>query len=120
VTGARTTLPQNVRGFLASIRKLTRKPLAVGFGISTPEQVHAVRAHVDGVIVGSALIDHLEKSVPHAARFVASLQKVLNPNPSPSSPRRKPARHTTGAPGRQLCGDLGSSGVGTGFRPSPE
>ncbi len=42
---------------IAMLREVTAKPLAVGFGISKPEHVKAVREIVDGVIVGSALID---------------------------------------------------------------
>ena len=46
-----------LHGQVAMLRKLTDKPLAVGFGISRPEHVREVRSLVDGVIVGSALID---------------------------------------------------------------
>ncbi|MDQ6826902.1 MAG: tryptophan synthase subunit alpha [Candidatus Eremiobacteraeota bacterium] len=52
--------PPNIKAIqtqLAPLRKMTRKPLAVGFGISTPPQVESVAALVDGVIVGSALIE---------------------------------------------------------------
>jgi tryptophan synthase alpha chain len=79
ITGARTTLSQGIPAFISRLRKATRKPIALGFGISTPSHVRTVRAHVDGVIVGSALIDHLEQSLSKAESFVASLQKALNP-----------------------------------------
>ncbi len=46
-----------LRAQIAALRAVTKKPLAVGFGISTREQVDAVRELADGVIVGSALID---------------------------------------------------------------
>lgn len=82
VTGARQALPQDVTKFLSQIRDFTRKPVAVGFGISSPEQVRTMRKQADGIIVGSALINHLEKSLGHAERFVAALQKSLNPNGS--------------------------------------
>ncbi len=46
-----------LRDQVAMLREITDKPLAVGFGISSPEHVREVRELVDGVIVGSALID---------------------------------------------------------------
>jgi tryptophan synthase alpha chain len=46
-----------LRAQLAMLRELTEKPLAVGFGLSRPEDVHEVVSLTDGVVVGSALID---------------------------------------------------------------
>lgn len=46
-----------VRTQVAMLRELTGKPLAVGFGVSTPDQVREVAPIADGIIVGSALID---------------------------------------------------------------
>ncbi len=62
VTGARATLPPDLPAFLARVRSYTDLPLVLGFGISKPEHFAAVRPLVDGVIVGSALIDVLEKA----------------------------------------------------------
>ncbi len=64
---------------LKMLRELTDKPLAVGFGISKPEQVHHVREFVDGIIVGSALIDSYggssgEEAAARAADFTRSLK----------------------------------------------
>jgi tryptophan synthase alpha chain len=56
VTGARDRFSDEMIEFLARIRKLTDKPLCVGFGISKPEHVAQVAPYVDGVIVGSALL----------------------------------------------------------------
>jgi tryptophan synthase alpha chain len=58
VTGASgTPNVEQVRRQVALMRSLTAKPLAVGFGMSRPEDVRAVASFADGVIVGSALID---------------------------------------------------------------
>jgi tryptophan synthase alpha chain len=48
---------EQVRRQIATMRELTTKPLAVGFGLSQPQDVRAVASFADGVIVGSALID---------------------------------------------------------------
>lgn len=79
VTGARKALSPEVPSFLNRLRRLSSAPVAVGFGISTPEQVRRISRHAAGVIVGSALINHLEQSLPSAERFVASLRSALNP-----------------------------------------
>jgi tryptophan synthase alpha chain len=64
VTGARASLPDYLPDFLAKIRSQTKLPLVIGFGISKPEHFQAMRPHVDGVIVGSALVNVLEQAQP--------------------------------------------------------
>jgi tryptophan synthase alpha chain len=60
VTGERMTLPQQLRDRVAWLKEQTAVPILVGFGISRPEQVREVGQVADGVIVGSALVRHLE------------------------------------------------------------
>lgn len=60
VTGARTAVSADLSNFLAAVRRQTDKPLAVGFGISTPEQAAEVAKVADGVIIGSALINLID------------------------------------------------------------
>ncbi len=55
-TGARNELPPDLADHIARLKAVTDKPVAVGFGISRPEQVAAVGRAADGVIVGSALV----------------------------------------------------------------
>jgi tryptophan synthase alpha chain len=55
-TGARSELPADLADHIARLKAVTDKPVAVGFGISRPEQVAAVARAADGVIVGSALV----------------------------------------------------------------
>jgi tryptophan synthase alpha chain len=57
VTGVRRTLSDRARPFLQRVRSLTQLPLALGFGVSTPEHVREISDLVDGVIVGSAIVD---------------------------------------------------------------
>ena len=62
VTGARAALRADLPQFVARVRQHTALPLAVGFGVSTPEQAGAVARYADGVIIGSALVDMVERS----------------------------------------------------------
>lgn len=61
VTGARAEVP-DVAALAARVRRFTTLPLALGFGISTPGQAQQAQQHVDGVIVGSALIRSLKRA----------------------------------------------------------
>ncbi|MBI4227934.1 MAG: tryptophan synthase subunit alpha [Candidatus Omnitrophica bacterium] len=61
VTGARRQLPREVVTQVRALRRLTRQPIAVGFGVSTPAQVRWLSGVADGVIVGSALVDAIRK-----------------------------------------------------------
>jgi len=82
VTGARSTLQEGLDAFASRVREAAHTPLAVGFGISTPDQARRVGKLVDGVIAGSALIDAVERSpdpAKAAADFVQSLREALGP-----------------------------------------
>jgi tryptophan synthase alpha chain len=59
VTGARRDLPADVQRFVREIRTVSPVPVAVGFGVSRPEQVRRLGRVADGVIVASALVDAL-------------------------------------------------------------
>ncbi|QDT16929.1 tryptophan synthase subunit alpha [Alienimonas californiensis] len=59
-TGERDALPLELTAHLDRLRQQTDLPLAVGFGVSKPEHVQALRGHADGAIVGSALVRRLE------------------------------------------------------------
>src|SRR5439155_26466056 len=75
VTGSRESLGDDVDEMLARIRKLTATPLALGFGISSPEHLQRLRGKVDAAIVGSALLDAVREDRPaeSAAEFVGHL-----------------------------------------------
>ena len=83
VTGARAELPPDLAEGIGRIRALTDKPIAVGFGISTPAQARAVAAHADAVIVGSALVARIEALrgdpalVAQAGEFVGEFRAAL-------------------------------------------
>lgn len=61
VTGARTTVADDIGTMVEKIRARVSLPVAVGFGISTPEQAGAVARVADGVVVGSALVRLFEQ-----------------------------------------------------------
>lgn len=81
VTGARTDLPPGLVDRVAWLKTKTDVPILVGFGISSPEQVKAVAAVADGVIVGSALVRRIAEHagqphdilLPDVGRYVREL-----------------------------------------------
>ena len=83
VTGARKSAPTQYLSQAKIAKKLTSKPVCIGFGISTPEQVREMSKFADGVIVGSAIVKEIEKNrgsktlVSNVARFVGQLTKVM-------------------------------------------
>lgn len=71
VTGASAALADDLESSIARVRAASPLPIAVGFGISTPEQAARVGRLADGVVVGSALVDRL------AAAGVAGVRDLL-------------------------------------------
>jgi tryptophan synthase alpha chain len=61
VTGERQSLSADAKPLVARLRARTSVPVALGFGLSTPEQVREAAAVADGVVVGSALVRFLEE-----------------------------------------------------------
>ncbi|MEG6520415.1 tryptophan synthase subunit alpha [Desulfotomaculum sp. 1211_IL3151] len=70
VTGVRSNLDDTIAQLVQSIKKKTPVPVAVGFGISTPEQARAVVQYADGVIVGSALVNIIASHKEEAGLFL--------------------------------------------------
>ena len=75
-TGARDQLPDELSGQLKRLRGKTTLPLAVGFGVSKPEQVGTLRGLADGVIVGSAIVRQLERLASDSASTAEVLRDV--------------------------------------------
>jgi tryptophan synthase alpha chain len=79
VTGATASLGSDLQSSIKRVRRATPLPVAVGFGISTPQQARTVAAMADGVVVGSALVDILgREGVGAARRFLGSLRAALD------------------------------------------
>ncbi len=76
VTGARKRLSGLVKPLIADVRKTSRVPIAVGFGISKPEHVkEVIEAGADGVIVGSAFVNLIAKNLGDRQRMLRELDQ---------------------------------------------
>ena len=86
VTGARKKLPEDLIFSLKRLKRFTKRPIAVGFGISKPEHVRKVKRYADGVVVGSAIISVIEKNlkskslVKKVGNFVDRLAQACESN----------------------------------------
>ena len=67
VTGERAELPADTRDLVKRLRKITKLPIAVGFGISNAQQVAAVGKFAEGAAVGSAIVRAIEQASPDEA-----------------------------------------------------
>ena len=77
VTGARQQLNQDAQKLVRRLRKYTKLPIAVGFGISTAEQFTAVGEFADAAVVGSAIVETIEGNPGKEAESVAEFIKQL-------------------------------------------
>jgi tryptophan synthase alpha chain len=79
VTGERDSMPGDLPALARRVRRATKLPLAVGFGISLPEHVSVLGGIADAAVVGSALMAEIEKSatVDAAVAAVAARVRVL-------------------------------------------
>lgn len=75
VTGARTTLDGSLPAYLQRIKRLTDKPIAVGFGISQPEHVRALHGQADGAVIGSRLVQAIQEN-EDVARLIRSFKQA--------------------------------------------
>lgn len=90
LTGERSRLPEDLPHRIERIRQVTDLPIAVGFGISAPEQVRQVVQVADAAIVGSAIMRRIAEArdsrsgdlVDHVEQFVRSLAAGLTPEPA--------------------------------------
>ena len=83
VTGARASIATGVDKAVRKIRRMSGRPVCVGFGISTPEQASEMAKIADGVIVGSAIVGRIEKAaspgeaVREAGKFAKELKEGI-------------------------------------------
>lgn len=78
VTGARKDLTEDAQKLVQRLRKFTKLPIAVGFGISGPEHFAAVGKFADAAVVGSAIVQTIESNPRREAQAVAELITQLS------------------------------------------
>ena len=78
VTGTRQQLPEEARKLVSRLRNFTQLPVAVGFGISTAEQFAAVGEFADAAVIGSAIVEIIERNPGKEAASVAEFIKQVS------------------------------------------
>lgn len=78
ITGAASAAASDVKGKLEHIRKATKLPICVGFGIKTAADVAAMAPLADGVVVGSALVKSIHESRADVAKFSSYVRELAN------------------------------------------
>jgi len=80
VTGTRETVSAEAEKLVKRMREFTSLPIAVGFGISTVEQVRDVQRYADAVVVGSAIVAEMERltNAPDLAQKIGEFTRALN------------------------------------------
>ncbi len=74
-TGIRNKMPEYLNKFLKDMKKISEVPIALGFGISTPKQIESLRKNVDGVILGSRIIEAI-KNEENLKELVGELKEA--------------------------------------------
>lgn len=83
VTGMQSQVSGTIGAMTTTIRKHTDLPIAIGFGVSNPEQAKEVAAHADGVVVGSAIVNQIAEHgksadlVPQVSGFVKAMADAI-------------------------------------------
>jgi len=68
ITGTKSASEETVKGHIARLRAQTALPIAVGFGIKTPDQAAAVARHADASVVGSAIVDRVKAGLDESGQ----------------------------------------------------
>ncbi|MDR2897170.1 MAG: tryptophan synthase subunit alpha [Spirochaetaceae bacterium] len=86
VTGVRSTITTDISAMVQAVRAVTTVPIAVGFGIHSPDQASQMAAIADGVIVGSAIVKIIaeqgEQAAPSVYQYVKQMKEAIGKQPS--------------------------------------
>jgi tryptophan synthase alpha chain len=85
ITGTQKQMTGDAEKLVRRLRKFTKLPIAVGFGISTPEQFAAVGEFAEAAVVGSAIVEIIERNPGEETASVAKFVKQLTANTRPPS-----------------------------------
>ncbi len=91
VTGTALPVLEDIKQDLKKIRKLTNIPIAVGFGISTPEQAQAIAPLADGIVIGSAVVRLIEQHgrqddlIPAVSAYAGKIKQALRDPDKPET-----------------------------------
>ncbi len=83
VTGIRSSISPEVINFLKRLREITSLPLALGFGLSSKEQIDQIKDYCDGIIIGSKILslilkaDSFEKGIKEVEIFASAINSLL-------------------------------------------
>ncbi|HJX01889.1 MAG TPA: tryptophan synthase subunit alpha, partial [Candidatus Humimicrobiaceae bacterium] len=83
VTGIRSSISPEVINFLKKLRVVTSLPLALGFGLSSREQINQIKDYCDGIIIGSKILsmileaDRFEKGIKEVEIFASTINSLL-------------------------------------------
>ena len=77
ITGAGHSPGKELTTQLAVVRRYAQTPIAVGFGISRPQQVRALAPKVDGIVVGSGVVERAQEGTEALRKYVGSLRAAM-------------------------------------------
>jgi len=77
ITGTKLSPEEHFRNHVGKLREMTGKPVAIGFGISTPEEAVNMAAVADGVIVGSAIVKKFYEDPDNARDFIQKMRAAI-------------------------------------------
>jgi len=77
ITGSKLSISPAIQSHITQIKKVTNKPVAVGFGIASPEEAAAVSGYADGVIVGSAIVKKAGEQDAVLRSYLLSLRQAI-------------------------------------------
>lgn len=82
ITGEQQSIADSALPLITRMRAHTGLPLAMGFGVSKPEHVAALKGHVEAVVVGSAIVRQIERDPSKVEEFIRSLSAPLRESPA--------------------------------------